>query len=73
MPAFPVDVVDTTGAGDAFHGGFAVALTEHRLTAECVRFASATAALKCRRLGARAGLPTREEVEVFLESNPVLH
>lgn len=73
MPAFRVDVVDTTGAGDAFHGAFAVGVVEHRVTADNVRFASAVAALKCQRLGARAGLPTRAEVEAFLVANPVLH
>lgn len=73
MPAFRVEVTDTTGAGDAFHAGFAVALAERKETAECVRFGSAVAALKCSRLGARAGLPSRQEVESFLVANPVLH
>ncbi len=65
-PAFEVDVVDTTGAGDAFHGAFALALSEQRPIADCARFASAAAALKCTRLGARAGLPRRADVEAFL-------
>lgn len=64
--AFDVDVVDTTGAGDAFHGAFAMALSEQRPIAECARFASAVAAMKCTRLGSRAGLPTRADVEAFL-------
>ncbi len=68
QPAFVVDVVDTTGAGDAFHGAFAVALAEGKSTPECARIAAATAALKCMRLGGRAGLPTREELEKFLSS-----
>lgn len=66
QPAFPVDTVDTTGAGDAFHGAFAWALADGRSPAECARIASAVAALKCRRLGARAGLPTRAELDEFL-------
>ncbi len=64
--AFPVDVVDTTGAGDAFHGAFALALASGCSDEECARVASAVAALKCRRLGARAGLPTTSELDAFL-------
>ncbi|MEO0810209.1 MAG: PfkB family carbohydrate kinase [Pseudomonadota bacterium] len=66
-PAFEVDVVDTTGAGDAFHGAFALALTEQRPISECARFAAAVAALKCMSLGSRTGLPSRVEVNAFLE------
>jgi len=66
QPAFPAEVVDTTGAGDAFHGAFTWALANGYAAKECARIAAATAALKCRRLGARAGLPTRDEVEAFL-------
>lgn len=65
-PAFDVEVVDTTGAGDAFHGAFALALSENRPIVECARFASAVAAIKCMRLGSRAGLPNRPQVEKFL-------
>ncbi len=68
QPAFPVAPVDTTGAGDAFHGAFAWALSEGNDEAVCARIASAAAALSCRRLGARAALPTREEVEEFAGS-----
>jgi sulfofructose kinase len=66
QPGFAVDVVDTTGAGDAFHGAFATALAEGSSTAACARLACAVAALKCTRLGTRAGLPTRAELEAFL-------
>lgn len=66
MPAFEVDVVDTTGAGDAFHGAFTLALVEGRSTAECARFGCAAAALKCTRLGSRTGLPRRREIDAFL-------
>jgi sulfofructose kinase len=65
--AFPVEVVDTTGAGDAFHGAFAWAISEGLSDPECARIASAVAAISCRGLGARAALPTRTEVEQFLE------
>jgi len=66
QPAFRTEIVDTTGAGDAFHGAFAWALANGEGPASCARIAAATAALKCRRLGARAGLPTRNELEEFL-------
>jgi sulfofructose kinase len=72
QPAFPVDVVDTTGAGDAFHGAFALACAEGQSTAEAVRLAAAVAALKCRRLGSRAGLPTRDEVEALIATGIVI-
>jgi sulfofructose kinase len=65
VPAFSVSVTDTTGAGDAFHGAFTLMLVEGKDSAESARLAAATAALKCRRLGARAGLPSRAELEAF--------
>ena len=68
--AFKVDVVDTTGAGDAFHGAFALGLVEGRTTADTVRRACAVAALECTRLGGRAGLPTAAELAVFLLAHP---
>lgn len=66
QPAFPVEVRDTTGAGDAFHGAFTWALAAGGDDASCARVASAVAAMKCRRLGARAGLPTASELDTFL-------
>jgi sulfofructose kinase len=68
--AFQVDVVDTTGAGDAFHGAFTHGLVEGRAIPDIVRRACAVAALKCTRLGGRAGLPTPAEVAAFLLSHP---
>ena len=68
QPGFKVDVVDTTGAGDAFHGAFALALAEGQSVADCARFACAVAAMKCTRLGSRGGLPTRAEAEKFLSA-----
>jgi sugar/nucleoside kinase (ribokinase family) len=65
IPAFSVRVTDTTGAGDAFHGGFIFALSEGKDLHEAARFASAVAALKCSSPG-KDGLPTREEVERLL-------
>ena len=63
---FDVDVTDTTGAGDAFHGAFALRLSEGHPIADCARFACAVAAIKCTRLGARGGLPRLRDVERFL-------
>ncbi len=69
-PAFSgLPIVDTTGAGDAYHCGFVVAYLEGRSPMECMRFGSAFAGLKCGKLGARAGLPTMAETEAFLKEN----
>ena len=65
-PAFQVDVADTTGAGDAFHGGFALAIARGMEAREAARFASAVAGLKCRKPGGRTGLPSLGEVEDML-------
>jgi sulfofructose kinase len=66
QPAFDSEIVDTTGAGDAFHGAFAWALAQGGSAADCARIAAAVSALKCRRLGARSGLPTIDELNTFL-------
>jgi sugar/nucleoside kinase (ribokinase family) len=65
--AFPVHTVDTLGAGDVFHGAFALALTRHQDLAEALRFASAAAAIKCTRFGGAFACPQRPEVEAFLD------
>jgi sulfofructose kinase len=65
VPAFSVSVTDTTGAGDAFHGAFALMLAEGVGVTERARAAAAAAALKCTRLGSRAGLPTRAQLTAF--------
>ncbi|MGD8804840.1 MAG: PfkB family carbohydrate kinase [Chloroflexota bacterium] len=68
--AFAVDAVDTTGAGDVFHGAYAVSLVEGMAWEAALRFASAAAALCCGRVGARLGIPSRAEVESFLAADP---
>ncbi len=65
--AFEVRAVDTTGAGDAFHGAFALALAWGMDVRGAARFAAAAAALKCREPGGRTGLPSLVEVEALLE------
>ena len=66
VPAFKVEVADTTGAGDVFHGGYIYGLSQGWNIRECVRFASAVAALKCREIGGRSGIPSLNEVMEFL-------
>jgi sulfofructose kinase len=64
--AFTVDCKDTTGAGDAFHGGFMYGLLAGLAVEETLRFANAVAGLKCRAIGARTALPTLAEVNQLL-------
>ena len=72
QPAFPVEVVDTTGAGDVFHGAFMAGLLEHWPLPKILEFAAAIAAMKCRGLGGRAMIPNRREAEAFLQSRGIL-
>ena len=65
-PAFPVNAVDTTAAGDAFNGALAVALAEGAELADAIRFACAAGAVSVTRPGAQASMPTRDEVEQLL-------
>src|ERR1700716_3801914 len=65
-PAFPVHTVDTLGAGDVFHGAFALAITEKQDIPSALRFASAAAALKCTRFGGAFAAPQRAEVQELL-------
>ena len=68
-PAFRIKPVDTTGAGDVFHAAFGVRYLETQDLMECARFASAVSAIKCLKLGGRAGIPTRKEVDEFLKNH----
>ena len=67
--AFKVKVVDTTGAGDVFHGAFAYGIIQGWDVQKTAEFASAVSALKCTKLGGRAGIPTLEEVLTFIEEH----
>src|SRR6476620_747486 len=69
-PAFPVHTVDTLGAGDVFHGAFALAITENQDIPDALRFASAAAALKCTRFGGAFAAPQRAEVSELLSHSP---
>lgn len=74
LPAFAgLEVVDTTGAGDVFHGGFVSAWLRGLGAVESARYASAVSYIKCTRLGGRAGIPTREMTEHFLRTGALIH
>lgn len=66
FPAYPVNVVDTTGAGDAYHGAFMYALLQGWDVPRMAQFASAVGSLNCRAMGGRSALPTRAEVDQFM-------
>lgn len=66
LPGFEVDVKDTLGAGDVWHGAFALRLAEGASEDEAMRFANAAAALKCTGFGGRKAAPDRSSVEAFL-------
>jgi sulfofructose kinase len=67
-PGFPVKVVDTTGAGDVFHGAFIYGLLKRWDLKKTTKFANACAAIKCRKLGGRAGIPNLAEAMDFIET-----
>jgi ribokinase len=66
IPAFRVDAVDTTAAGDVFNGALAVALAEEVPLPGALRFAQAAAAISVTRPGAQPSAPTRAEIDAFL-------
>ncbi|MNJ60402.1 Ribokinase [compost metagenome] len=67
IPAYKIGVVDTTGAGDSFNGGLAVALSRGMTLNDACRYGNAVAALSTTKLGAQSGMPTGEEVEQFIK------
>ena len=67
--AFKVNALDTTGAGDVFHGAFCYGLAQGWELKRVVEFSAAAAALKCRKIGGRAGIPTKSEVEKVIVSH----
>lgn len=69
LAAFPVNAIDTTGAGDAFHGAFAAGLAQGMGWDELLRYASAVGALCCTKVGGRVGIPTAAEVAAFLAAH----
>lgn len=71
FPAYPVDVIDTTGCGDVFHGAYAAALAAGDELPGRIRLASASAALKATERGGQAGIPSRNTVEQFLAEHRI--
>lgn len=72
LPAFNVDVVDTTGAGDVFHGAFLYGMVQGWTAEKAARFASAFSAIKCTAVGGRAALSTPDMVERFMAAGGVV-
>jgi ribokinase len=72
VPAFPVHAVDATAAGDAFVGALAVAWARGRELPSAMRQSNAAGALATLKLGAQLSLPTRAELEEFLQANPII-
>jgi ribokinase len=70
-PAFEVDVVDTTGAGDVFHGAYIVGLIHGWSPRQCAQFSTAVSAIKCTVLGGRAGIPSFDETLAFLADHGI--
>ena len=66
VPAYKVNAIDTTGAGDAFNGGLIVALAEGKSLRDAARFANALAALSVQRIGTTSSMPTEKEIAAFL-------
>jgi sulfofructose kinase len=69
MPAFKVDTVDSTGAGDAFHGAFAACVAAGKKWLETLTLSCAVGALCCTRIGGRPGIPDKREVDAFLRQH----
>ena len=69
IPAYKVNAIDTTGAGDAFNGGLAVALAEGKDLWEAAKFANALAAVAVQRLGTTPAMPTRAEIDEFIATH----
>lgn len=69
IPAYHVEAIDTTGAGDAFNGGLVAALAEGKDLWEAAGFANALAAVAVQRLGTTPAMPAREEIEQFIKDN----
>ena len=69
IPAFAVETVDSTGAGDVFCGGMMSGLLEGESIVQSVRRGAAAAAIKCKTIGNREALPSREQIQTLLESS----
>ena len=68
IPAYRVNAIDTTGAGDAFNGGLLTALAEGKTLRDAAKFANALAAISVQRIGTTPSMPTREEIDAFINA-----
>ena len=68
QPAMDVEIKDTTGAGDVFHGAFDVAYLEGMTVTDAAKFATAVSTIKCTGIGGRTGIPSRKNVDTYLET-----
>jgi sulfofructose kinase len=68
FPAFQVEVVDTTGCGDVFHGAYIASLAQGESIGRAIQVASASAALKATSGGGRSGIPDRDTVDRFIST-----
>lgn len=71
IPAYDVEVKDTVGAGDVFHGAFVGGLLQGWNAEQTARFAGAVSAIKCTRIGGRAGIPTMDSALAFMETGEI--
>jgi sugar/nucleoside kinase (ribokinase family) len=71
LSAYEVNAIDTTGCGDTFHGAFALAVARKMTALEAAKFASAAAALCATKIGGRDGIPTAEQLEIFIKKQPI--
>ena len=71
LPALKVEVLDTTGAGDVFHGAFDYFYLQGCNVEDCAKFATGVSAIKCTRAGGRAGIPTLSVLKKFLETGKI--
>lgn len=69
VPRLSVNAIDTTGAGDAFNGGFVMALSEGRDLFEALRYGNATGALSVTKLGTAPAMPMRAEIDAMVKEN----
>ena len=71
LDSYDVQVADTVGAGDVFHGAFAVGMVEGMTALEAAKLATAVACIKCTRIGGRAGIPDRATSEKFMKTGEI--
>ena len=71
QPAIEVDVKDSTGAGDVFHGAFDAAYLKGMSVPEAARLAAGVSSIKCTQLGGRAGIPDMETVSKYLDTGKI--